>query len=133
MPVSRTRIATVAGSTLSRCNQDAPVTRRELARIVQQVPDDLHQARTVRVQEDRLGRQRHRQLLLQALSQRAYGIHGIAKNRGQVNSLRANVDLAAADASRIQQIINQPHNMLRLSRQYPQCGHHILSESYTGW
>ena len=86
-----------------------------LGGIVQQVQEDLSEARRVRLQRDRLWRHRDRQLVAPLLDQWPAGFDGAAHHRHQVQPLLAEFDLAPADAGNVEQIVHQPGHLPHLA------------------
>jgi hypothetical protein len=94
---------------------DPTARGRVLARVVQQVPDHLLQARGVAQHRHRPVGQRERQVLSLPLERRPMGFHRLRDRLAQVERLRAQADAAARDARDVQQVVEQPRHVPRLA------------------
>lgn len=59
--------------------------------------------------------------MIQAFGQRASRFHGMVDDGRHFDALPAKVDLAAADPTRVEQVVDQPHHLSNLTLQYVQC------------
>ena len=92
----------------------------ELARVVEQVADHLRQPRGVGAQIERLRRQRHRQLVVQAAVPRARRLDGLLDDRPELDGLLAKLELAARDAAEVEQVVDQARQLAHLTFDHPQ-------------
>lgn len=88
-----------------------PAARGVLGGVVQQVHDHLREPRLVALHRQRLGRQVHLEPVLIGLDERAAGVHRLAHHFAQVQSLAAQLDLAAGDAAHVEQVLDQARQM----------------------
>ncbi len=109
-----------SGSAFHR-EPDVTVPLGELARVVQEVTHDLRQSSRVGVHVHRNRRQHDRQFLTSPFGDRASGFHCVVDDRRHLDPLSAKVDLAAADPTRVEQIVDEPHHLSNLTLQYVQC------------
>ena len=85
-----------------------------LGRVVQQVGNHLGDADRVRLQPDRLRGQRHGQLVPLRLDERPGRLDAAVDRVGQLQPLLAKLDLPPHDPRHVQQVVDQPDQVLHL-------------------
>ena len=94
---------------------DAPAFRGVLGGVVEEVADHLGQAGGVALHLERARRQRHHQLLAARVDQRPRGLDRARDHRGEVDRLALQRDLAARDARDVEQVVDQPRQLVDLA------------------
>jgi Tfp pilus assembly protein FimT len=113
MPVSATTHQ--VRSSTCRLQADAPAAVGVLGRVVQQVRQDLRQARGVAVQEHRTVRQVDLQLVAVQVDIGAHHFQRVVDHRFQLDAAHLDRELAGVDARDVQQVVHQAHHLAQLA------------------
>ena len=113
MPLSRTRISTWP-SQRARHYRYLSAEVRVFRRVVEQVANNLGEAREVAFDEQPLRGKIHREIVPALDDQRAARLQRPRDERGDFHRIAPQVDRAAGDASDVEQIVDQPCQVQRL-------------------
>jgi hypothetical protein len=103
------------GAVARGAQPDATAALGELGGIVEQVREDLGEADRVGVEVDGVGRQRQFQVLAGALDEGPRDLQGLVQHGAQRNPLPAQLQLAAGDPADVEQVVDQPNQVLHLA------------------
>ena len=95
--------------------RDAPAGLGVLARVAQQVADDLGEPYRVAVQIDGSLREDDRQVVLHGFDERPDGLDGVVHDRGELERLLSKLDLSERDATHVEQVVHEPHHVADLA------------------
>ena len=112
-PVSRTRMATHVAFAL-RLEADLPAIVRVLGGVVEQIREHLRDAREIAHRVGPAARQVHREVMLAQPDERTARLDGRLHDLRELDRLLLQRDLPAHHARHIEQIVDEPHEMLRL-------------------
>ncbi len=90
---------------------DAPVTRRELHRVVEHVREHLHEPCGVTIDRDWLRRQLHVQRVARRGGERGDGFDRRRHQAREVERFTAQLNLVGSDAGHIEEVIDEPHEL----------------------
>ncbi len=110
---SSRRLTVAAGDDAD--HRDAAARVGELDRVVQQVREDLHEARVIGVDVDRLGRQRHVRGEPAGVEGGAVAFHRVADQLRDQRRLGLELDLARGDARDVEQIVDETDHLRDLA------------------
>src|SRR6185503_19191349 len=86
-----------------------------LAAVVEEVAEHLRQTDRVGMQMDRFGRQNHVDGMASGLSEWLRRQHGLTKHRREFNVTLAQLDAVVSDPAQIEEVVDQPDQLLELS------------------
>ena len=92
--------------------------RRELRGVVQEIGEDLRQPRAIGVQMHGTLGQRDVELMAGRIDRRPAGFDCVVEDRSEIHVLVAELNFVARDAANIEQVVNQPSQLLHLPPEY---------------